>query len=499
MKFTDTTASTAALPLSSEAITYNGVCLDAAIPGFRTLNVSGREIAKKAVEDTDNVFDGTYFYRTRYPARTIKVTYQLLSDTPERFRELYNELNKVLNGGIVQVIFADEPDKYWNGTAKDNTDPPAGACNVTGSFEIYCPDPFKYAVTEQSFEGVKRSDGSWLLQIKNGGNFPAEIRYEIDIFSDNGYISLASRLGAIELGKPTEVDSEAVSNSELIMNLDGYDALSTQFEPLGDDPDFPVPNSTHDGTFGKAANGSMIMNSWGNITKNMFHGPCYRYAVPAEFMGLDRYRIEVDFSYKAAGPQETGILYVIAEDRSRRILEKVNINKTFINSRTATVYAAANGSDFTSWQVDACSNSLVNAHMILEKNKGSFNVSINGQNHQVYAGAAADTQLAYILLYIGAWSDYPNRLSTVEIHRMRVWQDYSTWKDIPNHYAAGDRITIDGTQNKVYINGIFRPQEEILGSEYFKAPPGELDVSVHASEWIKKDITVRAFVRERWV
>ena len=44
------------------------------------------------------------------------------------------------------------------------------------------------------------------------------------------------------------------------------------------------------------------------------------------------------------------------------------------------------------------------------------------------------------------------------------------WKDIPNRYPSGTNITIDGKSSHVYVNGMARPEDEVFGTQYFKAP-----------------------------
>ena len=52
----------------------------------------------------------------RYPVRTITVGYQLLTASAENFRKAYNVLMDILSVEDSELIFADEPDKYFTGT-----------------------------------------------------------------------------------------------------------------------------------------------------------------------------------------------------------------------------------------------------------------------------------------------------------------------------------------------------------------------------------------------
>ena len=73
------------------------------------------------------------------------------------------------------------------------------------------------------------------------------------------------------------------------------------------------------------------------------------------------------------------------------------------------------------------------------------------------------------------------------------------WKDIPNRYQPNDVCVIDGESSKFYVNGMYRPNDEILGSQYFKADSGETKIQFVVSEWTKTKPTVKVRVREAWI
>ena len=153
----------------AEAVKYNGTWLDTTVPGFRTLNVSGRELLTKEVrEKSISGIDGNTYLGRDIPSRTITVRYALTAPTALMFRERYNKLMSILNAEQVQVIFNDEPDKYFVGTATGGENPEPGRLSVVGEIEIHCSDPFKYSVTEKSIP----ISGNTLM-VTNDGTVPA--------------------------------------------------------------------------------------------------------------------------------------------------------------------------------------------------------------------------------------------------------------------------------------------------------------------------------------
>ena len=74
--------------------------------------------------------------------------YQLVTQSNEEFREAYNKLGGILNTEDAQLIFRDEPDKYFIGTPSLIEEVEPGRNAVVGELEFLCLDPFKYSVVE---------------------------------------------------------------------------------------------------------------------------------------------------------------------------------------------------------------------------------------------------------------------------------------------------------------------------------------------------------------
>ena len=189
--FVDTTtgsASSNALP--AEALQINGAYIENEIEGYRTLYVLGRELTEAEITELQiGQMDGSEYRNSRIVSRSITVGYQLLSDSPEDFREKFNELNKILNQKEAKLIFADEPDKYFIGTKSEIGDVKEGLLNVTGEFVFYCCDPYKYVTTEKSFQAEANDDGVLEVTVENNGAVNVPVSYEITHNHENGYIA----------------------------------------------------------------------------------------------------------------------------------------------------------------------------------------------------------------------------------------------------------------------------------------------------------------------
>lgn len=224
-KFIDTNEYQSSSELPSEALQINGEYIENLIPGYRTLNVSGREALSKELDCFETgVRDGSKIKHRRYPARTITVTYKLTSATNEDFRDAYNKLGGILNCENAELIFNDEPDKFFTGTPMTIGEVEPGRNAVIGEIEFLCVDPFKYSVVE--YEAEPTLDENSVL-IDYNGTYKSFPTLEADFFDENeasddgetvnaltgsgdcGYVAFFNEdERIIQLGDPEEADGE---------------------------------------------------------------------------------------------------------------------------------------------------------------------------------------------------------------------------------------------------------------------------------------------------
>ena len=217
--------------LPSEALMINGEYIENLIPGYRTLHVSGREaLSPELATYETGIRDGSTLQNKRYPARIITVTYQLIAESNEAFREAYNQLGSILNVEEAELIFNDEPDKFFKGTPSEIGAVKPGRNAVTGEFEIYCADPFKYSVVE--YEATPTlEDGSILIDYN--GTYKSFPTLEADFFNEDeasedgetvtsitgngdcGFVAFYNEEEKIiQLGDPDEADTESFPKSQ---------------------------------------------------------------------------------------------------------------------------------------------------------------------------------------------------------------------------------------------------------------------------------------------
>ena len=241
--FVDIKETSEGITLPSEAMQINGEYLEDLVPGYKTLSVSGREALSPEIESFHTgIRDGSSRKSRRYPERIITVKYQLISKSNEEFREAYNKLGGVLNTEDAQLVFRDEPDKYFIGTPSLVEEVEQGRNAVVGELEFLCLDPFKYSVVE--YEAIPDMlQGSTLLDYRGTyKSFPileADFYRETDTSADGsasnsltgrgdcGFVAFFNETKKIiQLGDPDEADTENKYQKSQTLVSAGFEGTS---------------------------------------------------------------------------------------------------------------------------------------------------------------------------------------------------------------------------------------------------------------------------------
>lgn len=492
--------------LPTEAMSYNGVYLENEIDGYRTLSVTGRELMESEVTDQEiDGMDGSYYRYKTTPARTITVKYQLRARGSREFRDAFNKMNKLLSGEQVKVIFNDESDKYFIGTKTSNTQVDGGSNNVIGEIEIYCSDPCKYSTTEKEFTAT---DG--VLNIVNEGTVPVSVDYDITTTSETGYIGLVSENGIMQYGKIEELDGETYQRSEVLATIDDF--INCKDDTSGTDVMHPQ----------YGANGTCATYDWFNqkfigfgtvgTKKGNANGGLRTLVLPADSSGdasgAKNFYCWFHLCFYAGLMGQTGEMCINFLTEDDKFICGCNWYKTDAIGNTGHYEIWANGKVLKNWQF---TTSHLQAQNPFYYKWGSCDVLKEGANirfffwaryYNFYIPEIENMKCAKIQIAFKQWGDRSGNkvmsmmgFDVIDFEKMNV----EKWKDIPNRYPNDTNITIDGKSSHVYVNGMARLEDEVLGTQYFKAPVGTSEVKVTCSEWTKSQPIVKAKIREAWL
>lgn len=145
--------------LPAEAMLIDGQYIENLVPGYRTLQVGGRELLKQsATSNPIGISDGETLEYVRNPSREITVGYQLIADDDEAFRTAFYKLSGILHGDTHQVSFNDDLSVYWNAVLTDVDDVPKGRNAITSSFTLFVPDGIAHSVATKTFDNMPYKD-----------------------------------------------------------------------------------------------------------------------------------------------------------------------------------------------------------------------------------------------------------------------------------------------------------------------------------------------------
>ena len=495
-EFIDTTdCPTGGLTLPAEAVQVNGVWLDAAVSGFRTLYTTGRErIAAEVTDLASGTRDGCTFQRRRFLPRTIAVGFQLLADSAEEFRREFDRLNGLLAAPQLRLIFADEPDRFYTGTKTGLSRLPGGRNQVTGEIEFYCADPFKYAVEEKT---VTPSDGGSTLAVDYAGTYPAFPTLRANLRGDCGFVSFLHDNGScILIGDEDEADgtytySGAQTTRSTTVFSDNFSAGVPDgwtvnranlvlHRPNAQTGQFVVKN-TQKGA-GIAPEAGTTGEGW--------HGPSITKQV---WSGAKDFRLK--FSHLFAAPEVSDLcafqVAVTGTDESGERRNICGMSYYRISNGDphchAGLFAGGEGVGKISVPRGLTNRAagVLSGETIVARNGSTFTFGLpNGAWRSVVVPGLEELAVTEVSFYLASYGTATAGKNVLLSARLTDSTD-KTFHDLPNLFSAGDVVAADCRSGAVTVNGSPNPGMGALGNawESFVLSPGVNQIACVCSPW----------------
>lgn len=550
--FVDTNGYAEGTSLPSEALKINGAYLENTVTGYRTLYVKGREMLAPDIETYETgVRDGSTLQSKRFPARTITVGYQLIASSAEAFRAAFNALNAALDVEEAELVFADEPDKFFIGTPFGRGDVPAGRNAITGEFDILCADPFKYSCTE--YEVTPTLDDGTTFAIQYNGTYRsyptlvAEFADEDDDTAggltgsgDCGYVAFLSDDAAIiQLGDPDEPDTENYAKSQTLTKqiFTSYNATVASKWPINTGrTSSSAVTATGTVVVGKDAENirMLVANSYGTGTE--WHGPSITRTIPADasgHVGAKNFRL----SYKQRmcmgqgkkDSKQRGLfqcLLVNVSGSKRTIVAGLSVNKNK-TGKQALLKLYVNGKTVHTQYIDLTYHNKYFGYkkVVTEKIKKKGKVikkkriiqpalsstirkygktvtfNIGGIEKAFKVSAIANTEVHEITFLMGKYASVTPLTYNGLFWTKFISDSCETFRDIPNKFSAGDVVEADCEDGEIYLNDARAPELGALGNDWetFYLEPGTNQIGVAWSDWVPAGSAPNCKIRYREV
>ena len=502
---TDTTkqATASGSARSAESLCFDGLWLEDIIPEFRVLSVSGRELLSGEVTESETLRTyGTTYQKTRWKPRSIKVRFRVFARSARRFREVFNELNRLLHKPQAKVVFADEPDKYFIGTVTDIEEVTPGRNAVNGEFTIYCTDPRKYSLSETPFKVHTESDGERKITVLNCGTIPVPISYKIVHSAENGYISLSNGTDLMEFGDRIEPDEEErVLSAYAVRNWESFSTPSFTDNNYTTQSDASASGSwaVEDGrllypySFGVLASGK----KWRGVTRS------YTLTKPDGLPNLQNWEADWCIYFSYSQPAQRGLMWLAVLSAENAMQAGLRLIKDQTTSMAVSVQMWVRGLGYVKkFSVNNVMSEIGKdgRHIRITKTGDTFTFRFGGTDYSFVSPEMAEAEAGKEL--IGAYG-YQNDTAASQIRMLfqGIWfrVDGSYMYDLPNRYPAGSVCEIDGEKQTFSVDGSYTPQDEILGSTYFLAEPGTTEITIGVSDFCEEKPAVTARIREAWV
>ena len=216
--------------LAVDAVKVNGMYVEDVIPGFTTINSTGREVLTKEIVSNSYKMDGSVFDYTRYPEREITIKYVLETDEYSDYRSKYTKLLGMFDEEEVDIQFNDDVDKFLTGTIYINAPDEKFGTFCVGTYTIKCADPFKYSTSVYTAQPVEYTDTSAQFLINYEGTHPSRPILQAQFVAarsggnysedgDCGFVAfMDDEQNIIQLGNPEAIDLDASSQAAQVLN-----------------------------------------------------------------------------------------------------------------------------------------------------------------------------------------------------------------------------------------------------------------------------------------
>lgn len=487
-------------------MTYDGVLIEEAIPGYRTLSIEGRQFNENDLDTTENPGDGSTFVNKRVIKRELTIGFMIKRTTGLTLRQAQDKLLTYLNKKEPkQLILSDEPDVYFNAIFEKAKVSEEHDNVRSGELTFICPDPFKHAVETKTFTATKNSDGVLAATVENTGNVATSIDYEITMNSDNGFIGIVSDEGIMQYGTLEEVDGHDYQRSERLLTLS--DILSASDDASGTGC-YIQPDLVVNGALGsETTNGRTWLKLASSGSGTGWHGGQRTITLPADSngdLGATNFYIYLRHWFENWKLAELGLQGISILDDDNTMIAGWRVNKVAQGASKSYCEFFSNNKQLESTTFEALNSSAnlftaSNGNNCIYKEGSKITFYINGKGYKSYVvPEIATLKATKVQITIAARGTANamtrNYLGAFDFDKLYV----DKWADDPNRYSKNDVLTIDGSAGKIYVNGMIRMGDEVIGTEYFKAKAGTNEIQFYNSTWAS-DVTAKAIIREAWL
>ena len=497
-----------------DTVIYNNHDLSEVIKINEVIRPVGNE---RDVTTNDAPFLGVNVQEVRTGPKKIKVKFTVQKKTARDTELAKHTLATILNTDKpVRIDISDEPDKYYMGLVIGSVD----VDNVArwlqkGEFEILVPDGVAHGTTYRRFDNGQEQPDKVVFNLVNNGNVPAFPVVTVKNNAENGYIGIVNTSGALEVGDREEADIGLVKRSEVLLDFRG-NRISDGFARATKNK--AVTNDNSENVVGTAELTTLWDKKHIGLRDQTTSGKYGNYAtslswdIPTDSSGavgsLDDYIIGRQIFVSNAANQY-GFIKITVSDTNGQFLYGI---ETFKRTKGQDCEFNVFGSDGkNSYYFLKCLNFTGISDSKLNpftSSRGQFEIKRNDDRvHVYYQGSVYSfiipeikgRKSAKIHVMLGAYHDKP-MVSNMYIDELLYRKDFvPAIGDVPNRYPIGSNIVLNSENDTVTVDGLEKIVDVVDGSSFLTIPPGNSQLEVYCSSWVKTKPTVKVEFKERYL
>lgn len=450
---------------------------------------------------SENEFlSGSEFNSTRFNAKTIPVPFYNVSGSLQE----YNQLMAILNVDEPKELrFSSLPNVTFQAIPSGNIDyNKLNRTNGKGTINFIIADGLAHSKSTRTFEFTENEQGVLEAEIENNGSEEVTVNYEIKLKKESGFVGIVSEYGAMQYGKVDEADGyTARKNVTVLSNQKGDFANWTDGTVNYENTQKIITTQmTADTSYGGRL--GLLPSSF----KTSGTSGAYQYGAVKEYTlsnPISQWYIWARSWFETGLMGQTGAWCLTVLDESNHLIAGMAIEKDDTVGNTANVrFLMGDGSggsrtvktiSFTPsyWLPPNPYGSQgrdKNSNMFdLVKEKDRVQFFWYGGYYPFYDSRLANVKAKKIQFFVGQYAGRNTTDRKVTHHYLNDFKfqelHVEYWKDVPNRYPSGSTIDIDGENGQIKVNNQIRLDDEILGTTYFKVPPGKTKVQLLVSSF----------------
>lgn len=448
-----------------------------------------------------DLLSGSEFVSTRFGKKTISVPF---FNTTGTFQE-YSQLMAILNVDEPKELrFSSLPNVTFQAIPSGNIDyDKLTRRNGKGTINFIIADGLAHSKTAREFEFAKNSDGIWEAEIVNDGSEDAYVNYEIKLKKESGFVGIVSEYGAMQFGKVDEADGYIDRKNVVITsNQKGDFANWTDGDVFYENQNKIVTTQMSSNAEFGGRLGVMPADFPTSGTAGAFsYGACKEYVLDTP---VEQWYIWARAWFETGLVSQNGEWCLAVIDENNHLLAGMALEKNDRIRNEAYVrflVGDGNGGSIVKKEIKFTPSYWIppnpygaqsidrNSNMFdLVKEKDRVQFFWYGSYFSFPASQLNGKKAKRIQFYVGNYAG--SNSSTQQFIAHHYLNDFSFyqlhvpyWKDVPNRYPNGSVINIDGEKGELKVNNQIRKDDEILGTTYFKVPPGKTKVQLMLSSF----------------